>query len=76
MEGLIMDAKDMEMKQKIAYLAYVNKQILCDLKTADELLKSIGFEHGLSTVKEAALEIIGLQEEAHEHSADGEDDSF
>jgi hypothetical protein len=51
-----MDKKANE--QKIAYLEFVNDQLLSEIQYIDRLLKIIGFPDGLETIKSAALEVI------------------
>lgn len=47
-----------ELEKKVAYLEFVNDQLLTELTYVDELLKQIGFENGLATIKSAAEEVI------------------
>lgn len=49
--------------KRVAYLEFVNDQLLTELKYIDHLLRSIGFPEGLETVKKAAREIRELEEE-------------
>ncbi|MCB1134776.1 MAG: hypothetical protein KDK78_00795 [Chlamydiia bacterium] len=49
--------------KRIAYLEFVNDQLLTELKYVDQLLRSIGFPEGLETVKKAAREIQEMEEE-------------
>jgi hypothetical protein len=46
-----------ELQDKIAHLEFVNDQVVAELQTTDELLRSIGFSEGLKSVKVAAQEI-------------------
>lgn len=45
-------------QQKVAYLEFVNDQLLSELQYIDRLLKAIGFPEGLETIKSAAQEVI------------------
>ncbi len=51
-------------EQKIAYLEFVNDQLLSEIHYVDRLLKIIGFPEGLETIKSAAQEV--LEEEGEE----------
>jgi len=46
------------LEAKIAYLEFVNDQLLSEIEYVDQLLKLIGFPEGLATIKEAAQEVI------------------
>jgi hypothetical protein len=61
--------KDPESVQnkRIAYLEFVNDQLLTELKYVDQLLRSIGFPEGLETVKKAAREIQEMEGDAQSH---------
>ncbi len=45
-------------EKKIAYLEFVNDQLLSEIHYVDQLLKIIGFPNGLETIKSAAQEVI------------------
>ena len=45
-------------QQKIAYLEFVNDQLVSEIHYVDRLLKIIGFPDGLETIKSAAQEVI------------------
>lgn len=47
-----------ELKKNIASFQYANARLLKELQEADTLLRRVGFEEGLKTVKEAAEEIL------------------
>lgn len=49
---------DINPQQRIAYLEFVNDQLLSEIKYVDHLLRLIGFPDGLETVKVAAREVI------------------
>lgn len=52
------------LEQKIAYLEFVNDQLVSEIQYVDRLLKLIGFPDGLETIKSAAQEVI--EEEGEE----------
>lgn len=60
-----MDTEDPRAK-RIAYLEFVNDQLMTELKYVDKLLRSIGFPEGLETVKKAAKEIQEIEAEQRE----------
>lgn len=45
------------MFEKLAYLEFVNDQLSTELHYVDKLLRTVGFSDGLTTVKQAALEL-------------------
>ena len=47
-----------QLLQKIAYLEFVNDQLVSEIDYVDSLLKIIGFPDGLETIKSAAQEVI------------------
>lgn len=49
--------------RKIAYLEFINDQLLTELRYVDKLLRIVGFPHGLETVKTAAKEVMRREEE-------------
>lgn len=44
--------------RKIAYLEFINDQLLTELRYIDKLLRIVGFPSGLETVKSAAQEVM------------------
>lgn len=50
-----MDKEDLS--EKIARLEFQNDQLITELEYVDSLLRGVGFEEGLSSVKEAAKEL-------------------
>lgn len=55
------------LEQRVAYLEFVNDQLTSELQYVDHLLRIIGFPEGLTTIKDAAKEVIqeeGLDGEA------------
>ncbi len=59
-------AMENEIAKKIAYLEFVNDQLISEIKCLDELLRAIGFANGLATVKEAARELLKEENEGPE----------
>jgi hypothetical protein len=51
-------AKEDELNRRISELESINDQLSAELRYLDELLKEIGFEDGLITLKAAALELL------------------
>ncbi len=47
-----------ELKRRISELESINDQLLAELRYLDELLKDVGFEEGLVTLKYAAIELL------------------
>lgn len=47
-----------EMLRRISELESLNDQLMSELRYLDELLKEVGFEEGLKTLKLAAEEMI------------------
>lgn len=50
--------QDHVLEKKIAYLEFVNDQLLAEIHYVDNLLRLIGFPEGLETIKSAAKETI------------------
>lgn len=50
--------REEELKRRISELESINDQLAAELRYLDELLKEIGFEEGLITLKSAALELL------------------
>lgn len=50
--------KEQESQQRVAYLEFVNDQLISELHYVDRLLKSIGFPEGLQTIKQVAQETL------------------
>jgi len=60
-----MDAsKEEQLNRRISELESINDQLSAELRYLDGLLKEIGFEEGLITLKFAAIEL--LEEEREE----------
>jgi len=47
-----------QLLKKIAYLESINDQLSTEVTYVDQLMRMIGFDRGLDTVKAAAHEII------------------
>ena len=47
-----------ELLKKIGKLEFINDQLLKELEYLNELVKQIGFEEGLKTLKKAAIDLI------------------
>ena len=46
------------LKKRISELESINDQLAAELRYLDDLLKEVGFEDGLITLKYAALELL------------------
>jgi hypothetical protein len=53
-----------KMLKRISELETINDQLLTEISYLDQLLKQIGFEQGLTTLKAAAQELI--EEDRHQ----------
>lgn len=47
-----------ELEKKLAALESINDQLMTELTFVDSLMRSIGFTHGLETIKGVAHEIL------------------
>lgn len=47
-----------DLEKKLAELESINDQLSAEIKYLDQLLKQVGFEDGLKTLKSAAQELI------------------
>ncbi len=54
-----------KMLKRISELETINDQLLTEINYLDQLLKQIGFEQGLVTLKAAAQELI--EEDKNQH---------
>lgn len=52
-----------ELEKKLAALESINDQLITELTFVDNLMKSIGFTHGLATIKGVAHELLEEQVE-------------
>jgi hypothetical protein len=50
--------------QKIARLEFINDQVVAELQLLDSLLRELGFEEGLESLKVAAKELIEEKKES------------
>lgn len=71
-EGGTMNQQDLV--NKVAYLEFVNDQLMTELKYLDDLLRKVGFQHGIETVKKAAIEVLHEEEAYPEFYLDMYDD--
>ena len=51
------------LQRKIAKLESLYDQLQCEVNYLDKLLKEVGFEEGLKTLKEAAIELKDKKKE-------------
>jgi hypothetical protein len=51
-------SREEELKRRISELESINDQLTAELRYLDNLLKEVGFEEGLITLKYAALELL------------------
>ncbi len=52
-----------QLKKRISELESMNDQLLAELRYLDGLLKEVGFEEGLATLKSAAIELLEQDED-------------
>jgi hypothetical protein len=52
-----------DLLKKVALLESLNDQLSMELKYVDNLLKKVGFSHGLESVKDASQEIVDAYSE-------------
>ena len=55
-----------EMLKKISELESINDQLQAEIRYLDQLLREVGFEEGLKTLKFAAQELIEQDREVEE----------
>lgn len=53
------------LKKRISELESLNDQLVTEMQYLDQLLKEVGFENGLQTLKIAALDL--LEQDNHDH---------
>lgn len=51
------------LKKRISELESINDQMSAELRYLDDLLREVGFEEGLVTLKYAAIELLEEEEE-------------
>ncbi|NGX37391.1 MAG: hypothetical protein K1000chlam2_00545 [Chlamydiae bacterium] len=51
-------SKEEELTRRISKLESINDQLTAELSFLDQLLKEVGFEEGLITLKFAAIELL------------------
>jgi hypothetical protein len=49
------------LRQQMAYLEFVNDQLVSELAYIDQLLKIAGFANGIQTLKQSAQEVLEEQ---------------
>lgn len=54
---------DKALEKRIAFLEFANDQLSTEIEYIDSLLKLIGFERGLSTIKDVAREVLEEENE-------------
>lgn len=52
-----------DLKKRVSELESINDQLQAEIRYLDQLLKKIGFEKGLSTLKFAAQELLDQQQQ-------------
>ena len=63
---------DKKLEKKIAKLESVNDQIIAEIRHLDEIAMKLGFCEGLKTLKEAAIELIEMEEEMGDINSEDE----
>ena len=58
--------KEETLKRRISELESINDQLTAEFRYLDQLLKEVGFEEGLLTLKSAALELLEQDREEGE----------
>ena len=54
-----------EMIRRISELESINDQLLTEVRNLDELLRKVGFDEGLKTLKFAATELMEEEENSY-----------
>jgi len=50
--------REQDLERRISELESINDQLTAELRYLDQLLKEVGFEEGLITLKAAAIELL------------------
>ena len=58
-------SKEQALERRISELESINDQLTAELRYLDQLLKEVGFDEGLITLKAAAIEL--LQQDGEEY---------
>ena len=58
-----------QMLKRISELESINDQLQTEIRYLDKLLREVGFEHGLKTLKHAAKELIDQDKHGYEEQA-------
>jgi hypothetical protein len=64
-----MDMQKQQLEERISQLEFQNDQLAAELEYMDTLLRSVGFENGLVSVKAAACELassLAVQDRLYE----------
>ncbi len=56
-----------QLKRRISELESINDQLSAELRYLDDLLKEVGFEEGLITLKFAAIELLEEDSESENY---------
>ena len=59
-----------QLQKRISELETINDQLVAELNYLNQLLKQVGFENGLITLKIAAQELIEEEEDSNKEKAD------
>jgi len=54
--------KQKEMADKLAKLESINDQLVAEIRYLDRLVRALGFDEGLKTLKAAALELLEAEQ--------------
>jgi hypothetical protein len=60
-----------ELRERIAQLEFQNDQLAAELQYVDQLLRSVGFSDGLTSVKAAAHELADYEQNQDRRFEDG-----
>jgi hypothetical protein len=65
------DMDEQAMREKISNLEFQNDQLTAELEYVDQLLRSVGFTDGLTSVKAAAQELSEYENQQNRRFEDG-----
>lgn len=60
---IVEQSREDQLKRRISELESVNDQLSAEIRYLDQLLRKVGFEEGLKTLKWAALELLEQDKE-------------
>ncbi len=63
----------MGQKDKLAALQSINDQLAAEIRYLDQIARRLGFIEGLKTLKEAALELLEIEEQMGDVNKKDED---